>query len=191
MVINLQGLSGCRRFRLQPPYSLVALRARVLPALPLQPGRLPSGLMCAFVIARATHTLLDLARCLISALYASWLYLTITFVEADNQSVCSARWCRGASRCCFTWSRWCRANMSLTPGSGPTGLCQPLLRCSGLSRRYSLLIVYCWCPVCHAGHVPRTALGNAVLLLSILLQSARLSKAPAHTQRSNPTMRPS
>lgn len=38
--------------------------------LPLQPGRLPSGLMCAFVIARATHTLLDLARCLISALYA-------------------------------------------------------------------------------------------------------------------------
>jgi hypothetical protein len=29
--------------------------------LPLQPGRLPSGLMCAFVIARATHTLLDLA----------------------------------------------------------------------------------------------------------------------------------
>ena len=89
--------------------------------LPLQPGRLPSGLMCAFVIARATHTLLDLARCLISALYASWLYLTITFVEADNQSVCSARWCRGASRCCFTWSRWCRANMSLTPGSGRTG----------------------------------------------------------------------
>ena len=63
--------------------------------LPLQPGRLPSGLMCAFVIACATHTLLDLARCLISALYASWLYLTITFVEADNQSVCSARWCRG------------------------------------------------------------------------------------------------
>ena len=89
--------------------------------LPLQPGRLPSGLMCAFVIARATHTLLDLARCLISALYASWLYLTITFVEADNQSVCSARWCRGASRCCFTWSRWCRTNMSLTPGSGRTG----------------------------------------------------------------------
>ena len=29
--------------------------------LPLQPGRLPSGLTCAFVIARATHTLLDLA----------------------------------------------------------------------------------------------------------------------------------
>lgn len=29
--------------------------------LPLQPGRLPSGLMCAFVIACATHTLLDLA----------------------------------------------------------------------------------------------------------------------------------
>jgi hypothetical protein len=42
--------------------------------LPLQPGRLPSGLMCAFVIACATHTLLDLARCLISAIYASWLY---------------------------------------------------------------------------------------------------------------------
>ena len=61
MVINLRGLSDCRRFRLQPPYSLVALRTRVLPALPLQPGRLPSGLMCAFVIARATHTLLDLA----------------------------------------------------------------------------------------------------------------------------------
>jgi hypothetical protein len=61
LVVNLRGLSGCRRLRLQPPYSLVALRARVLPALPLQPGRLPSGLMCAFVIARATHTLLDLA----------------------------------------------------------------------------------------------------------------------------------
>ena len=34
LVINLRGLSGCRRFRLQPPYSLVAHRTRVLPAYP-------------------------------------------------------------------------------------------------------------------------------------------------------------
>ena len=89
--------------------------------LPLQPGRLPSGLMCAFVIARATHTLLDLATLSNQRSLRSMTVLGNHFRRDRHAVRLIGVWCRGASRCCFTRFGWLRTNTSLTPGSGRTG----------------------------------------------------------------------
>jgi hypothetical protein len=162
----------------------VALRARVLPALPLQPGRLPSGLMCAFVIARATHTLLDLATLSNQRPLCSMIAFDNHFRRGRQPvRLFGALVPRGVSVLFYSVRM---APDQYEPHSGlranrlmPTLCC----RCTGLSRRYSLLIAYCRRPVCHAGHVPRTASGKHRLTAQDLATEEATIKSPVHAER--------